>query len=93
MDLTNSSTLSRLPGFDAHGVHIQDCFQNKSNKINLGDFFLLQTEQDFIHEVSYEEFQRKMMSQADKNRTISLSSKWECNHIASWLEWWRLDKK
>lgn len=43
MDLTNSSALSRLPGSDAHGVHTQDCFQNKFNKMCLGDFFLLQT--------------------------------------------------
>lgn len=28
-----------------------------------------------------------------KNRTISLCSKWECRHTPSWLEWWRLDKK
>jgi len=90
MDLKNSKLCySDLTGFDAHGVHIQDCFQGKSNKICLGSPFhhlcKLQTEQAPTLQISVSEFQRKMMPCASKTRTTSLCSELEYSHAPSSL--------
>lgn len=90
MDLKKlQSPLFRLTLFDAHGVHIQDRFQDKCNKMCLGSPFhpicKSQTEQDPTLQTSVSEFQRKMMPCAFKNTTTSLCSELESNHTPSSL--------